>query len=675
MKVKIASIVFLLLLANFAQGQVKFRIKKLNADSLAALIPVKKGTDKIDALNILSNVICRKDPDSSMNLATTAIDLSEKLDYKKGLADGYFNVGNVWFLRDSLAPTISNYLKAYWVYEDLEPSEEYADLIRQINYVNIYTGRTDRMIEAKINPLDIYEKLGIKEGQFIVNYGMGFGAEDFDSSMMHFNRALAAIDPAVNCNEAAYVYCLIGRRHRSMFEETKDTTWWYKAFPWYYKARELPDLADDAKALFYREIVNNFLCVDTPKSLDSAYMYLQQAVKEADGWNGKTNPKYSFYRLLGRTTYFQGNYREAIAWYNKALVLIRERLSDFSISEYRDPILAYDDKYMLKVHRCSAYFGIFGCYTELGDYKTAHENYVLAKQAQEEIFLERNKNLITLMEVTSKDERAKSRIDLLARDNELQAMAIKQSRIIIAGIAGILIVLLLMGTLFLRQNKMKNEHKTVLLEQKLLRLQMNPHFIFNALSNILNFIDGKENEKASNYLTTFSKLLRTTLESTREDMVPFEKEVSSLRNYLELQKLRYKDKFEYHLEVDKNIEMEDMSIPPMLVQPFIENAIEHGIRHKKMPGRIDVRFFLKDKKILCEVEDDGVGREKAWEAEASERSGHKSLATEIIRDRIENLNKKFKRKIKLEIIDKLSENEEATGTKVLLDLPYGSVYD
>jgi sensor histidine kinase YesM len=127
--------------------------------------------------------------------------------------------------------------------------------------------------------------------------------------------------------------------------------------------------------------------------------------------------------------------------------------------------------------------------------------------------------------------------------------------------------------------------------------------------------------------------------------------------------------------VDEKIDEEDMSIPPMLVQPFIENAIEHGIRHKQTPGRIDVRFFLKDKKIQCEVEDDGVGREKAWEAEAKERTGHKSLATDIIKDRIKNLNRKFKQKIQLEIIDVISESKEATGTKVLLDLPYRSVYE
>ncbi len=121
MKLKIVSFVLILFLANFAQGQVKFRVKKLNADSLAVLIPNKKGTEKIDAINLLSNVICKKNIDSSLNLANNAIILSEKMEYKKGLADGYFNRGNVYFLRDTLEPTITNYLKAYRIYEDIQP--------------------------------------------------------------------------------------------------------------------------------------------------------------------------------------------------------------------------------------------------------------------------------------------------------------------------------------------------------------------------------------------------------------------------------------------------------------------------------------------------------------------------------------------------------------------------
>jgi LytS/YehU family sensor histidine kinase len=227
-----------------------------------------------------------------------------------------------------------------------------------------------------------------------------------------------------------------------------------------------------------------------------------------------------------------------------------------------------------------------------------------------------------------------------------------------------------MGILFLRQNKARAEHKSVLLEQKLLRLQMNPHFIFNAMSNILNFINRKDTDNAALYLTSFSRLLRTTLESSREDYILLDEEISSLKNYLDLQLLRYEDKFDYNIQVDENIDIENAIIPPMLIQPFIENAIEHGIRHKESKGNINVSFSLQNKKVICEVEDDGVGREKAWEVEYQKQKTHKSLATNIINDRIHSLNKKLRQKISLSIIDLKSDTLEPAGTRVVLNIPY-----
>ena len=116
-----------------------------------------------------------------------------------------------------------------------------------------------------------------------------------------------------------------------------------------------------------------------------------------------------------------------------------------------------------------------------------------------------------------------------------------------------------------------------------------------------------------------------------------EDEIGSIRNYLELQRLRYDEKFEYVIDIDTDIDLDSAIIPPMLIQPFIENAIEHGIKHKEGKGNIKVRFKLDNKKISCEIEDDGIGREKAWEVEYARKGRHKSLATEIIRDRIKML--------------------------------------
>jgi len=373
--------------------------------------------------------------------------------------------------------------------------------------------------------------------------------------------------------------------------------------------------------------------------------------------------------LLGWVNYDQGDFDKAISLYEQGIKIAEERLLNFLINDYDEPVHAYNNRYYLKLDKQTINGYLYNIYTELGDYKKAHEYYVLSKQAEEEIFLETNQNLITMLESISENEKTKKTIALLASDNELKEMKINQSRMINFGIAGIFIIFILIGVLFLRQKKMQVERNTVVLEQKLLRLQMNPHFIFNALSNILILVDKKNTTSASMYLTTFAKLLRTTLECSRQENIFLEEEVSALKSYLELQKLSFENKFEYTVYVDDNIDPEAMAIPPMLIQPFIENAIQHGIRLKQDKGHIFVRFMLENNKVICEVEDDGVGREKAWEAKYQKRKTHKSLATTIINERIRTINKKMKQKIRLDIIDLKSEKNEPKGTKIVLNLP------
>jgi LytS/YehU family sensor histidine kinase len=198
---------------------------------------------------------------------------------------------------------------------------------------------------------------------------------------------------------------------------------------------------------------------------------------------------------------------------------------------------------------------------------------------------------------------------------------------------------------------------------------MNPHFIFNSLASIQNFVINENSDQASVYLSRFSQLVRNILDNSVEEYVPLEKEINTIENYLELQKVRYAGKFDFRISVDEKIDQENLLIPPMLAQPFIENAIEHGIRHKETPGHIDIRFHLQDGLIRFEVEDDGVGREKAHEIESKQRSRHRSMATSLTRDRLNALNRKLKKKIRLEIVDLKDEDGQGCGTRVEFGVP------
>jgi sensor histidine kinase YesM len=209
----------------------------------------------------------------------------------------------------------------------------------------------------------------------------------------------------------------------------------------------------------------------------------------------------------------------------------------------------------------------------------------------------------------------------------------------------------------------------MILQEKLFRTQMNPHFLFNSLTSIQNFILDEEPRHASKYLSRFAKLMRNILDSSIDEFVTLEEEIHTIENYLELQKIRFKNRFEYSIEIDEKINLEETSIPPMIAQPFIENSIEHGIKNKKAKGHIYIHFKARDGYIILEIEDDGVGREKAREMLFNKNKEHKSLSTAITRERIRVLNKKLKQKISLNILDLKNDLGEATGTKVVLELP------
>jgi sensor histidine kinase YesM len=193
---------------------------------------------------------------------------------------------------------------------------------------------------------------------------------------------------------------------------------------------------------------------------------------------------------------------------------------------------------------------------------------------------------------------------------------------------------------------------------------MNPHFIFNTLASIQTFILQEDPEKASRYLAKFSKLVRNILDNSAEEYVTLSQEISTVESYLELQKLRYAGKFDYSLHMDEEIDTEEIYVPPMLCQPFIENALEHGIKHKMEPGRIDIDMSLQEGDLVIQITDDGVGRERAKEIEAALQSNHRSMSTSITTDRLKIINKKTGKRIHFEIADLKDIDGKATGTRV-----------
>jgi ligand-binding sensor domain-containing protein len=199
-----------------------------------------------------------------------------------------------------------------------------------------------------------------------------------------------------------------------------------------------------------------------------------------------------------------------------------------------------------------------------------------------------------------------------------------------------------------------------------LKSQMNPHFLFNTLNSLQDLILKHDIKNSNYYLGKYSSLMRMVLNASGKDEISIAEEVEMLDTYLQLEKLRFGDGFGYTIEVDEKIDTEHTAIPPMIIQPFVENAIKHGLLHKKGTKHLSLQLLLQDQ-LVCIIEDNGVGRKKAGEINSRQKKNHQSFATNATEKRIELLNSFSNKKFKFTIID-LEENGLATGTRVMIEL-------
>jgi tetratricopeptide (TPR) repeat protein len=418
---------------------------------------------------------------------------------------------------------------------------------------------------------------------------------------------------------------------------------------------------------------------------DSGMYYYGLSMQESEGITYNYLNATTEYRL-GGFLIKEGRWLNAIDHYNSALqkfVTIYE-----TGSFYSDPGKRYESDWLLdywddifKVfsikarqkwvmyHLVRVNLKISDIYKHTGNPVKALEYYE-AYHAWSDTMnrIQRARELLNL-EMDSETEIKDRKIENLTQGMQLQQLEIRQSRLMLMGIGGLVVLGTIIVILLFRQNRMKSEQDKVMLQQKLFRSQINPHFIFNSLSSIQHLVVSDEPEQASIYLAEFSTLVRSVLYSTMSEHITYENEIKIIHSYLELQKLRYEGKFEYAIEVDPDMDTESLTIPSMLAQPFIENAIEHGFRHKEGTGHLKIGLKLDGDKVCFEIEDDGIGRQKARDILHQQNKDHQSLSTSIIRERIRVLNRGKKDKITLEIEDLKDEEGEGIGTRVVFRIP------
>ena len=218
-----------------------------------------------------------------------------------------------------------------------------------------------------------------------------------------------------------------------------------------------------------------------------------------------------------------------------------------------------------------------------------------------------------------------------------------------------------------KEEKLKTNFNKQLAEMELnhLRSQMNPHFMFNSLNSIKLFILKNEKEKAAEYLSSFSQLIRDILNYSKLNYISLWDEIKTLKTYIELERMRFRKGFDFDIELDPGIDLVQTMVPPMILQPFVENAIWHGLMHKENDRKLEIIFTLEGTELLCQIIDNGIGRKKAGQIK-SKSAARKSHGINITQSRLKQIRKKYS----LEIEDLYTDSGEAAGTKVCLQIPY-----
>lgn len=335
------------------------------------------------------------------------------------------------------------------------------------------------------------------------------------------------------------------------------------------------------------------------------------------------------------------DYPKAIFYINKA------------VDKARDPENAGD--------LSSAYSSLYNIYYASGDYKNAviyldsASNMSLTEMEEQQL-----KQVMELQAINELKEQQHKTIDISRQYNN-QAIILRQQRLILFIFGILLLVGAALTIVLIRQRKLRTLQHSTELEQRLLRSQMEPHFIFNTLAVLQSFIRHDEKEKSVKYLNKFARLLRLNLENSRHNLVQLHQEVEALENYLSLQAIRFGNVFDYEIYPIEGCEDMDVFIPPMLMQPFVENAIQHGMRNLPYKGHITVTLQLTNELLHCVIEDNGLGLVEKHDREKNSLSGI------ITQERLKILSKQTGKLASIAVTDK--KDKGGKGVKVTLIIP------
>ena len=604
----------------------------------------------IKAAIVLADYYSKVSMDTSKYYGKVAYDISEKLNNKVGIAISLNSIGMTYqscgYL-DSAIPFLDSSLAIFAAIGDTTgivfvKNNMAVAMMRRGNYPEALRYYQDN--------LTIAEKRGEPENLVLAYNNMGiayFDWKKYDDALENYNLALRVLKKLNEEERTGPVYNNIGEAYFDMGK--KDTALYYfnKALvinQKYGKKRSILISITNIGGIY---LANE----DYKNALDSYTTALSISKSIPDEVNtALINIK------IGKLYNALGNYKDAFDYLEKGLDMSQEQEQFNSVLE--------------------AYLGLIDYAKGIDDAQLVYDYGNLYINLKDSLFNDNSLEKISELETKFKTAEKEKEILVLKSDQKVKEVEIQLQKNLKYSLLGLMLVLLLTAMLLFNRYKLKKdkersemEKARIKIEQRLLHSQMNPHFIFNSLNSINSFIGEKNTVEAQKYLSKFARLMRLILENSRKVMVALEDEVNALKLNLELEQLRFDGRFDFSIHISENIEPEDVYLPPMLIQPFIENAIKHGIKGKEGKGLITLSIYIENNLLVCIVKDNGIGREKTMKNNI-EKNSHNSLGTQVTLERLEILKQEKKPDVGLAIVDLKDDNGIGIGTEVILKIPF-----
>ncbi|MEM8524209.1 MAG: histidine kinase [Bacteroidota bacterium] len=613
-------------------------------DSLKALIPQKADTALVHLYEELERIYFqyRMSNDSVEKYFNLSMELAEKIDYEEVSAEFFYRKSLLLYRKGRYEKAIES-VKKY-----IAEQEEAADL--------------ENVVKGKSTLGSFYYKQNKYEEAvniLLETIELSEGIDDKTELYLIYNR-LASINQDMGELDQSTKYYELARQHLQYIPEvympTSEITLLYNIAINFHNKNELDSAGHYANLVLEKaHKINNQSGINKARTIqmhialsEKQYEQVLQFANQLLGAyekNTSTDLEWHLDAFRGKAIALThlGRYEEALAVSQTMEALA----SSCELFICREKVIWV--KYLIN--------------RESGNYEQAlnfiEQHFEVTDSMGNE---EKEKYIQGLQEKYETVQKEKAIVEL-NQQNQEQVFRLQRRNYLMAGISLLCVLVILSIYWFSQQKIAKEAQQKIEAEQRLLRVQMNPHFIFNSLANIQSFLlEEKDNEKGVQYLSQLATLMRQVLEHSREQYINVEDEVQTLENYLSLQKVRHQERFNYQIEVDQNIEGWETLIPPLMTQPFVENAIQHSQIQQLEDGNIKVLFQKREDSIIVKIEDNGVGRKNALKLQAE--NAHKSLSSIITEERIQLLNKITKQRFSFQVKDL-----PQRGTQVVLEFP------